>query len=575
MDSAAAPSPELLASLSEYFSEQELGALLSKAPEDYQPLAFADPVEMFTLIYPEVFTAADLAFNSWQIETNIFIARGGAFSKKNPLEISIAAANGSGKDSYLIAPLSIFLASCKIRQRVIITSASYTQLKIQTEANIVNLALAVNKFYRLTLKEEEPFLVKKGHILNTATGSEIVMFVTDEVGRAEGYHPWNHPESAVTIILNEAKTVPDEIFDSLSRCTYSRWIEVSSPGRTGGKFHKHSTSARGWLEGYESGKRIFRRITSYDCPHISRSKIESDKYEMGENSPLFRSKHLALFTSIEENVVIPSELIERAARRDNGCEDIELEATCGIDLAAGGDETSLYCYKGNVKVHELHWRESDTTKTVAKILEELRMLESAHKLKDYNVCMDDGGIGQGMIDNIVKAGWCVTRVKNQSTAYNNVQFGNRGAEIWFNGRRLFEDNLVKLDADKDKKLIEQLTSRYYKQSEALGKFVLESKKEARANGHGSPDRADAWVLCHSKNTVRKFREKGKVAVDTTKSRYISQEELIKEMDRMKFEHLLGGIGKDKPTQSSVSAKQGGKTHPSNILLALYDNEEHS
>jgi len=569
-----------LENLTEYFTQEELSSLLNKEkPEDYIGLNFSDPVEMFCTIDP-IFNSGERSFHPWQAETNVFVAQD-IFSSKQPLEIAIAAANGSGKDAYVIATIVIFLVSCRIRHRVVITSASYTQLKMQTEAYISNAARKVNKFcLENGIYQEEPFLIKKDHILNTATGGEIILFVTDEVGRAEGYHPWDHPKSQVTIILNEAKTVPDEIFEALSRCTYSRWIEVSSPGRTGGKFHKHCTSGstRKWEEGYEFGKRIFRRVTSYDCSHISRNKIDSDKYEMGENSPLFRSKHLALFTSIEENVVIPSEYIERACLKDNGVVDIELEATCGIDLAAGGDENSMYCYKGNVKVMELHWRESDTTKTVARIIEELRGLEKQVSLKDFNVCIDDGGVGKGMIDNIVKAGWNVTRVKNQSSAYNNTQFGNRGAEIWFNGRRLFEDNLIKLDHDKDHKLIEQLTSRYYKQSEALGKIVLESKPVARANGHGSPDRADAWMLCQCKNNVRKFKEKGKESpLDISKARYISQEELVKEMDRQKFEHLLGGLGryniKDIGPCSVSTSKQGAKTHPSNILRALYEETE--
>jgi len=40
----------------------------------------------------------------------------------------------------------------------------------------------------------------------------------------------------------------------------------------------------------------------------------------------------------------------------------------------------------------------------------------------------------------------------------------------------------------------QLCSRYYKQSNTNKRLILESKREAKANGHGSPDRADATVL---------------------------------------------------------------------------------
>src|SRR6185436_20668309 len=53
----------------------------------------------------------------------------------------------------------------------------------------------------------------------------------------------------------------------------------------------------------------------------------------------------------------------------------------------------------------------------------------------------------------------------------------------------------------EKKLYEQLAFRHYKKNETSGKITLESKEEARANGHVSPDRADALVLALSDTTI--------------------------------------------------------------------------
>jgi hypothetical protein len=559
------PSP----SPNESFSQEELDELLSlDKSSDFQPLQFSDAVDLI-LTFDPILNSGQRKLHKWQVE-DLMLLSDDCYTPAVPLEYQLCAANGSGKDAYIIAPFSIFRAACKVRNRIVATSASFTQLQMQTEAYMRNLAKLINmRTVEMEIYEKEPFIIKKQHIVNRYTGSEIITFVTDDYGRAEGYHPFpDSMQSKVWILLNEAKTIPDTIFGALSRCTYSGWLEISSPGGTRGQFYKDCNNSLDITKGYVKGKRTFRRVTSYDCSHIPRSKIEKDRVELGEHHPLFRSKHLALFTSVEENAVIPSDLVDASYTYE--IEIIELPITVGIDLAAGGDENSFYAFKGNKKLYEYHWREVDTTKTAKRILELLSAVEkkAGEKILEENIYADDGNVGHSIIDMIKNSGIHIKRVCNQSAAFNTDDYGNRGAEMYFNVRRLFEEHLIPLDKEKDEKLISQLKSRYYKQSDARGKITLESKSESRSKGHGSPDRADAFVLAMARNTPRKFRDAGKpIAKSVSKSKAMSMQELVNKMQEEKFAHLLG----NNISKSNADVKKV-RINPSNILRRTYGRD---
>lgn len=531
----------------EYFSKEELSNIY-KPEGGYQPLTiFEDAVE-FLNFFDEPLQTRSRYLYKWQAEKLSFASEGFKdgkrykFSVKHPLHLNIAAANGSGKDSYFNCPIALYLAACKIRNKIVVTSASYQQLATQTESYIRNFASRINNVaVKLGLYTAPPFLVKKSHIINQFTGSEIILFVTDEPGRAEGHHPPpDSPQSEVCIILNEAKSIPDNIYESLSRCTFTRWIEISSPGGMRGKFYNHSTSpdTLDWAEEYIPGKRVVVWVSSYDCPgHITEEKIEADKAEYGETSPIFRSKHLARFTSIDENIVIAPETVDKCC--EDYIEEVMLDHIhVGIDVARGGDENALYALQGNKRIHEEFWRDADTIRAADRIIDILNTLKRNHNLKPQNVNMDEGNVGYTMIDYLKRFGWNVNRVANQSTAFDSVQYGNKGAELYFNLKRLFEEEIIKLDKIKDAVLIKQLKSRYYKQSEALGKITLESKKESRSKGHGSPDRADAFVLAYARIRPKMFITDGtKNITPKSSSKILTVAELAKRVNEERFSSL--------------------------------------
>lgn len=456
-----------------------------KDSDQFTSLKFEDPAELINFFY-EPLNSGRITLHKWQTETLEHLAVAHPTSNK-PHKFCLVAANGSGKDAFIVAPFAIWFALSKVQSRCIITSSSGTQLTSQTEGYIKNLAEEVNKYFGC-----EIFRIRQRFIKCRLSGSEIRLFATDEAGKAEGYHPIV-PGAEMAIIINEWKSVSEEITGALRRCTgYNYWIGVSTPGEPRGSFYRAATSWPNVL-----------RITSYNCPHLSEDDRDEDKRELGEHSALFRSKHLALFTSIGGQVIITLELIEKLILSPPAFSVSGFVKRVGIDLAAGGDENCITYTQGMKCLREYAFRETDTTITADRIEADL-ITNDIPKDHDY-IFADDGGVGHSIIDMLVRRGWRIKRILNQWAAIKKKDYGNRGAENWSRVKRIFEEGFFDVTTLSEKTR-EQLYTRQYKQNGMGSRIMLESKKEAKAHGRPSPDRADAFILSLTGLTINDFMD---------------------------------------------------------------------
>lgn len=449
----------------------------------YECLNYTDASDLL-FVYDDHLTAGAYKLHDWQIKLHMDMAAAKG-TANNPHKFCLVAANGSGKDAIIAAPFAVWFALCKIQSRVIITSSSGTQLTSQTEPAIRNLCEKIN-----ALHGEEIFRIRQRYIKCRLSGSEIRMFATDEAGKAEGYHPII-PGAEMAILVNEGKSVSEEIHGALRRCTgYNYWLEYSSPGEPTGFFYKAFTSWKHSL-----------RVTSMDCPHLSEAEREQDKIDLGEHSALYRSKHLALFTSLSGQVIITQELLDRLLLAPPHYDLSAWSDRIGIDIAAGGDENCIIRTHGNKVRNEIAWREKDTTATADRIDLELTAMKIP---KDHeHIYADDGGIGHAVIDMLIRKGWSIKRIMNQWPAIVKKNYGNRGAENWYRVNRILEEMMFDVSGLSDKAR-NQLVTRRYKQQLTGARIFLEAKKEAIAHGRPSPDRADAFILSLTGLTVDDF-----------------------------------------------------------------------
>lgn len=189
---------------------------------------------------------------------------------------SIATPNGSGKSSVIIPTLVLGWLFMFPRGKVVLTTADGKQLDGQVMP-------AVNahrsKFPNWKFIERE--IRTKGEDGTYDTGGFFIAFTTDEAGRAEGWHKLNDIEGPLLVIVDEAKSVPDAIFQAIDRCTFNALLLTSSPGRMSGQFYDSQFKPSLGFNRLKVGLK--------DCPHITQDKIDRILAKYGPNSPYTRS----------------------------------------------------------------------------------------------------------------------------------------------------------------------------------------------------------------------------------------------------------------------------------------------
>lgn len=466
---------------------QKRNRIVAKPRISANVLPFKTPVELLLALRPGVVPY------KWQVEELLRLAgyfnpnnlaERVEFTSANPLLYNLLAVNGSGKDEYIIAPFAIWMLLCNESSRTIITSSSYEQLKFQTDPHIRSLIAAAKKLFGSNIIRSVEFHAQ------SAMGSEIKLFATDEAGRAEGYHPWGSGKMA--IIVNEAKTVSDEIFSALYRCSgFSHFLQISSAGMASGEFYTQYLRSVKYPNKFVSGRPYSRVITCEDCPHISLAHRQTI-LDTKEHS-LARNMLYCEFLSSEGNSVISLALWDKCV----GPPKLEFDTRycLGADLAAGRDECALYLRKGHKIVDSLFFVEQDTTRTAEIIDSRFRHILGT----DYVAVMDDGHVGHAIIDILQKRGWRIRRVNNNSRPRYS-EYLNLGAYLYFHTKRLLEHGLIQVP-EYDSRLRQQITSRKYEYTQG-GKIKLQDKAKHRATFGESPDRADAFVLACSSLDAR-------------------------------------------------------------------------
>mgnify|MGYP003630209963 FL=1 len=446
---------------------------------------FETPYEMLVYYDEEIL---DGTFSPYKWQREILRGFGRELEPGALVRELLRANNGSGKSQFILAPCVVWLASQFPECLCCVTSSSHKQMNDQTERYVKALAMRMNAVH----KESYPdgfWKIIQGSISSAASGSFIDLFVTDEAGKFEGRHPIR-PGRRFGFFFDECKSINEDLYDAAYRCNgMSHRLDQSSPGAMHGHFYDTSTD--------DDPASIWNThvATAYDCPHLNELEINELIRKKGISDPLVRSSIFAEFTSLDAKLVLPREVMNENNKRwrdksfAKATGNLFDEPRAGLDLAAGGDEIVLDVWHGNKQLGLESFVMRDTTQTTKEII---NLIKNYPGLDATRIFADDGGVGRGIIDQLHEKGYEVQRVLNQWRAYDTTRYANIGTEMWFDFKRFVEEHRVKFI--EDKKQMDQLCSRYYKIQTNTGKLILESKAEAKSNGHGSPDRGDACVL---------------------------------------------------------------------------------
>jgi hypothetical protein len=392
--------------------------------------------------------------------------------------VALRAANGSGKTSTVISAILIWHALVFPRSIAVTTAGVFRQVESQLWPSLRNHIAKLGGAWEVTSGELR-YLHPNG---NT---SRIIGYSATDPGRAEGWHAEDHEYHPLLMVVDEAKTVADPLFEAISRCQPTRLLIASSPGGTSGAFYRAFTKeANMWSK---------HAVTAFDCPHITQKQIDEITQRYGEKHPLTRSMIYGEFVDIgAESLVINLNQLQNCYNAPPRFKPGVRKA--GVDFAAGGDQNVICISDGNKILPMIAWREKDTMAAVGRFIVEFKKAG----LEASNIYADASGMGMVMCDALAESGWVVNRVNFGASAYDNNAYTNRSAEMWYGMAKKIEDAEIILPEDED--LTAQLTCRRTI-TNSKGKLGVESKDSMRARGIASPDRADALALCLSSSNV--------------------------------------------------------------------------
>jgi phage terminase large subunit len=374
---------------------------------------------------------------------------------------AVAAANFTGKSSTVFPAAALWTLYCFPTARVMYLSATGAQVEKQFFASLT-------RFRNLPAFSNWTWLSCE---VRTPDGGFLFGRSTDSGAYVEGIH--DQHGSPASLLIDEAKTISDDLIDTFERCTTSFRLFMSSTGSASGGFFQICTSkAHLW--------RTFR-VTSDMCPHVDRALIAADRENLKDS--VYRIKHAAEWLYDAGDSMISLEHVRAVIDKPPSIAHGKTSAFC--DFAGAGDESVLATCEGNDTRICDSWRSRDTMHSVGKFLNWFRKLG----LHGWQIGGDEG-YGHQLMDRMAEQDFHLRRVNNGSQANRSDIFANLSAEWWSTVGVLIERRMIRIP--NDEKLIAQLTSRR-KLYDSRGREKLESKADLASRGVESPDRADALI----------------------------------------------------------------------------------
>jgi hypothetical protein len=419
-----------------------------------------DPLATTTTGFAKLMLGLDLY--PWQAEALLPLESAGPGGKRQ--NISVAAPNGSGKDSHVIPTAVFWWLTMHPKGRVVITSKSQLQITEQTQDSIKK---HYQKFRYATPVESPHFSLK------TPEGGEAIAFVTNDASRAEGWH--SREGSPLLMIVNEAKEVDEGIFDAIDgRCTPDVLMFISSPGLMMGRFYETHTKLRSQWKCVSAGLA--------DCPHIPLERINHVLATYGETHPVTRSTLYGEFMESDDkdHYVLTREQVL-------ACWDSPPKHSPGFrygffDFAEGRAENVFFVRDGNKYEMADAWREKDKDAIVGRCIYLMRK----NNLGAHEVAGD--AAAKNILDGLSMAGYNIHRQNFGARLDKFLQYKSWSAFAWLTGAQKIINREVIIP--RDDILFEQLVTRK-KEFTVDGRLGLEEKYRMEKNGIESPDRVDA------------------------------------------------------------------------------------
>lgn len=412
--------------------------------------------------------------------------------------LSVRALHGVGKTAVL-AWLILWFALTRDPDnwKVITTASVWRQLSkfLWPEVHKWSRRLRWDRLGR------KPFRLKR-ELLDMAIkleGGEAFAAASDDETAMEGAH-----EDSVLVIYDEAKAIPDAIFDATEGIFATAGakptkevfgIAVSTPGKPQGRFADIQRRRPG-TENWD-----VMHITLADA--VAAGRVSAEWAEQmaklwGRDSALYRNRVLGEFADADETSVVKLDWIEAANERWHVWKDDATASgyvtAAAVDVARFGDDKTIIALRCGDVVARLH------------DLGNVAITHTTGVCKGYSsswpsalFVVDVVGLGAGVVDglrewNTPTVAFVANGRSDQRDRTGSFGFTDQRSAAWWSLRELLDPQYGSTVAlPPDDELTGDLTAPTWEVTSG-GKIKVESKRDFRKRVGRSPDKGDAVVM---------------------------------------------------------------------------------
>jgi len=308
------------------------------------------------------------------------------------------------------------------------------------------------------------------------------------INNTEAFAGLHNKGRRIVVIYDEASGIIPKVWEvTLGALTDEGteiiWLAFGNPTQNTGSFR----------EAFGKHRHLWktRQIDSRDVEGTNKAYLDEIVQTYGEDSDITKVRVRGMFPSASSLQFISSGLADSARARQVEVDEFE-PVVIGVDVARFGDDSStIYTRKGRdarsvppVRLHGV-----DTMQLAARVAEHQRLHAAAI------VCVDEGGIGAGVVDRLKQLGLPVVGVQfggkplGAVKLSNNIKVANRRAEMWAIMREWLEGGAI----PDDQRLYDDLIGIEYGFN-VNDQILLEKKEHMKKRGLASPDDGDGLAL---------------------------------------------------------------------------------
>lgn len=402
-----------------------------------------------------------------------------------PLMIAVASGHGIGKSAGIGMLVNWGLSTCE-DCKVLITANTDTQLRTKTSPE-------VGKWQRLSITSHW-FDVQSASVASKDkdhTKTWRADFVPWSETNTEAFAGLHNKGKRIILIFDEASAIADKVWEVAEGAltdegTEIIWIAFGNPTRNVGRFREcFRRFKHRW---------ITRQIDSRTVEGTNKEQIAKWAADYGEESDFFKIRVRGMFPSMSARQFISETDVTAAYGKHLRPEQYSFAPKIiTVDPAWEGDDEFVIGMRQGLTFKILHrMPKNDNDLIAAQIIARFEDEEKA------DAVFVDAGYGTGIVSAGQGLGRDWTLVWFQSES-GDIGCLNKRAEMW----KLARDWLKSGGAiPPDPTLRDELQA-----PESVprldGKIQIESKKEMKARGIPSPNRADALVLSFAFPVVKK------------------------------------------------------------------------